>query len=408
MLNDFKKLMFSRFFFTLAVQMQAVVIGWRMYELTHDPLYLGLIGLAEAVPALGFALHAGYIVDRGRPLKIYHRVVLGSFISALVLLVSQLPSLGFSHLLQVAALFVSSFLTGAARSFSQPSVFAAVPRLVPREHLAKASAWTSTAMQIARVAGPALGGLIFGFFGTKISSALVCGLLCISSAGMMTIPIQMAAPVHPRSAGSRKKELLSGISYVFRHPILLPALSLDMISVLFGGVTALLPIFASDILHVGAQGLGLLRASPAVGAAVISLWMTRRELQENAGTWLFVSVAGFGVTTLVFGLSHSFLLSLIALGIGGGFDSVSMIIRGTAVQLSSPDSMRGRISAVNSIFIGSSNEIGEFESGIFARLLGTVPSVIFGGVMCLITVGVTAVVSPKLRKLHLGKIEVLE
>ena len=408
MLQEFKKLMTARFFFTFAVQMQAVVIGWRMYELTRDPLYLGLIGLTEAVPAIGFALHAGYIVDRSRPLVVYRRVILGSLLSGVVLLLSQLPQFAFDHQIQVIALFVSSFLTGLARSFSQPAIFAVVPRIVPREQLARASAWTTTALQIARIAGPAVGGLVFGFFGTRAAAALVCAFLLVSVGAMFMIRTEIKAPAQSKAQGSRKQELLSGLSYVFKHPILLPALSLDMISVLFGGVTALLPIFASDVLMIGAKGLGVLRAAPAIGAAITSLWLTRRDIQEKAGPWLFTSVAGFGACILVFGLSRSFALSILALGLSGAFDSVSMVIRGTAVQLSSPDSMRGRISAVNSIFIGSSNEIGEFESGIAARLLGTVPSVIFGGVMCLLTVAVTAVVSPSLRRLHLGKIEVLK
>ncbi len=408
MIQDFKKLMAARFFFTLAVQMQAVVVGWRMYELTHDPLYLGLIGLAEAIPAIGFALHAGYIVDRSRPLLVYRRVILGSLVSALVLLSSQLPQLALGAQFQIVALFLASLLTGLACSFSQPAVYAAVPRIVPRHQLGQASAWTSTAMQVARIAGPALGGLVFGFFGTLIAASFVCVSLLVSTLGMVLIRAEIQAPKRATSTGSQRDELLSGLSYVFKHPILLPALSLDMISVLFGGVTALLPIYAADILLTGPKGLGMLRAAPAIGAAMMSLWLTRREIRRNAGAWLFSSVAGFGACILVFGFSRDFGFSLLLLGLSGAFDSVSMVIRGTAVQLSSPDSMRGRISAVNSIFIGSSNEIGAFESGMAARLLGTVPSVVFGGAMCLVTVAVTAIAAPKLRKLHLGQVEILE
>ena len=408
MLQDFKKLMIARFFFTFAVQMQAVVIGWRMYELTHDPLFLGLIGLAEAVPAIGFSLPAGYIVDHSRPLRVYRNVILGSLVSAAVLLGSQIPKLAQDHGMQVTALFVASFLTGSARSFSQPAVFAVVPRLVPRGELSKASAWTTVAMQIARIAGPAFGGLVFGFWGTEVAATLVCLFLVFSISGMALIPTIIDPLPRAAVARSRRHELLSGLTYVYKHPILLPALSLDMISVLFGGVTALLPIFAAEILFVGARGLGMLRAAPAIGAALTSFWFTRRDLRENAGTWLFIAVGGFGACVLAFGFSRSFGFSLFALGLSGAFDSVSMIIRGTAVQLSSPNAMRGRISAVNSIFIGSSNEIGEFESGVAARFLGTVPAVIFGGVMCLFTVAVVGMVSPKLRKLDLRAIEVLE
>jgi hypothetical protein len=211
----------------------------------------------------------------------------------------------------------------------------------------------------------------------------------------------------PLVADSRspfKEEFFSGAKFVFGHPILLPALSLDMISVMFGGVTALLPIFAADILMVGPKGLGILRAGPAIGAAVMSLALTRMHLRERAGIWLFVAVTGFGISILIFGLSQNFVISLFALAMSGAFDSVSMVIRSAAVQLSSPDAMRGRISAVNSIFIGSSNEIGEFESGVAARIFGVVPAVILGGAICLVTVAAIAFFCPALRKMDLDKL----
>jgi MFS family permease len=404
MLNDFKNLMAARFLFTFAVQMQAVVIGWRMYTLTHDPLFLGLIGLSEAIPAIGLALYAGYVVDRSRPLRIYKWVVVGSLVSGLILLVSQIPEMKLNDHTQIIALFLSSFLTGAARGFSQPAVFAIVPRLVPREALSRASAWMTTAMQIARISGPAIGGLVFGWMGMAITAGLVCIFLLLSQVALALIKTSPLPPQITKPRGSVKEELLSGALFVLRHPILLPALTLDMISVLFGGVTALLPIYASDILLIGPKGLGTLRAAPAIGAALTSLFLTKKDIGARAGPFLFSAVAGFGVCILVFALSRDFMLSLISLGLSGAFDSVSMVIRTTAVQLSSPDSMRGRISAVNSIFIGSSNEIGEFESGIAARLLGTVPSAVFGGVMCLLTVSTVAIFSPALRKMDLKKL----
>jgi MFS family permease len=199
-----------------------------------------------------------------------------------------------------------------------------------------------------------------------------------------------------------KAELLSGLKFVFSHPILFPALTLDMVSVLFGGVTALLPIYAAEILFVGPKGLGILRGAPAIGAAVMSFLLIRFDIKKNAGRYLFFGVAGFGACILVFALSHNFILSLVALTLSGAFDSISMVIRTSAVQLSSPENMRGRISAVNSIFIGSSNELGEFESGVAAKFLGAMPAAVLGGVVCLLTVGVTALVSPKLRKLDLS------
>jgi MFS family permease len=404
MLLDFKKILAARFLFTLAVQMQAVVVGWQMYQLTQDPLQLGLIGLSEAIPAIGFALFAGYFVDRSRPVVVYANVLLGSLLSAVIVLLSQANHLGLSREGQVIALYVASAITGTARSFSQPSLFAIVPRIVPRNLLAKASAWSMSTMQVARISGPALGGLLFGWFGVNVASGLVCLCLVLSLGAVLRVSTEILPP--PLQEGrSVREELLSGAKFVYHHPILLPALSLDMISVFFGGVTALLPIFASDVLGIGARGLGLLRGAPAVGAAIMGIWLSRADIRARAGTWLFVSVTGFGLSILVFGLSHSFWLSMVALALSGAFDSVSMVIRSTAVQLASPEKMRGRISAVNSIFIGSSNELGEFESGVAARFLGAVPTVVLGAVVCLLTVGAAYTFSPALRTLHLGKLE---
>ena len=388
--------------------MQAVLLGWKMYELTHDPLFLGFIGLTAAIPALSLALYAGYLVDRSRPIVVYRRVIEGALLSGLVLLVSQLPQAGLNNHQQVLALFLASFIAGIARGFSQPSVYAIVPRIIPREDLQRASAWMTSALQIARISGPALGGFLFGWLGMPVAASVLCVFLVLALCNVFLLKVRIDPPAKPAKHKPVLDELLAGARYVFKHRILFPALTLDMVAVLFGGVTALLPIFASDILMVGPKGLGVLRAAPAVGAVLTSYWMTRKDLKAQAGTYLFSSVAGFGISVLVFGLSHNFILSLVALALSGAFDSVSMVIRTSAVQLSSPDSMRGRISAVNSIFIGSSNEIGEFESGMAAKLMGTVPSVLFGGAVCLITVVAAAVVSPSLRKLHLGQLKAEE
>lgn len=404
MLLDFKKILCSRFLFTLGTQMQAVIVGWQMYQLTHDPLHLGMIGLAEAVPAIGIALYAGYVVDRSRPLRVYGWVLLGSFFSALVVLLSQGGWITVSDHARVISLFLASFLTGAARSFSQPAIFAIVPRVVPRAELSRASAWSLSTMQVARISGPAVGGLVFGWLGVGAASMIVCTALILAFASILLIEKAVPPPMNPpgRSIG---EELMSGARFVFTHSILLPALSLDMISVFFGGVTALLPIYANDILHVDSRGLGLLRAAPAVGAALTGIWLTRADIRSRAGDWLFVAVTGFGVSILVFGFSHSLWLSLAALALSGSFDSVSMVVRNTAVQLASPDKMRGRISAVNSIFIGSSNELGEFESGLAARFLGPVSAVIAGAGICLATVAATWFLSPPLRAMNLHELE---
>lgn len=401
----FRKLLAARFLFTFAVQMQAVILGWRIYELLNDPLALGLIGLAEAVPAIGLALYAGYLTDRIRPLFIYRCVITVSLCSGLVVLLEHLFQNQLSLTAQVAMLYSASFLTGTARSFAQPAIFAVVPRMVPRSELLKASAMMSSVMQVARIAGPAIGGLAFGFLGAVTSSSMVCILLVAAVVSVLLIHQEIPAPENRKAHASLTEELLSGVRFVFSHPILLPALSLDMISVLFGGVTALLPIFAKEILFVGPKGLGILRAAPAIGATLMSLYMARFPEKFRTGKSLLLAVTGFGICILTFGFSRSFLLSIAALGLSGLFDSVSMLIRSAAVQLASPDHMRGKISAVNSIFIGSSNEIGELESGIAAKFFGAIPAVYFGGVACLCTVGLVSFLSPALRNMDLKELE---
>jgi len=396
--------MSARFLFTFGTQIQSVVLGWQMYTLTKNPLYLGLIGLVEAIPALGLALVAGYMVDRSRPLVVLRRVLEVSLISAVVLLISQMSWLEAGTQFQILALFLSSFLTGVARAFSQPAIFAIVPRMMDREGLTRASAWMTSSLQIARITGPAAGGLFYGWFGVASSALIVCGVLVMAIVTVLLIEISLA-PIVSKVTETRRTELLSGARFVAHHPILLPALTLDMISVLFGGVTALLPIYAAEILKVGPKGLGALRAAPAVGAAVTSLWLATVDIRQRAGVWLLSSVLGFGLCILTFAFSRSYSLSLSALAFSGAFDSVSMVVRTLAVQLSSPDSMRGRISAVNSIFIGSSNELGEFESGVAARLLGAVPAAVLGGIVCLLTVAAVALVCPHLRALDLHNLE---
>jgi MFS family permease len=398
--QDFRRLVYARVLFTLAVQMQAIMLGWRMYELTSDPFHLGCIGLAEAVPALGLALWAGYLVDRSHPLRVYRLVLLATLVSAVLFLLAQLPGLQLTVAAQVAMLYSASFCTGLARAFSQPAVYAAVPRLVPRGLLGRASAYSNSLMQAARVAGPACGGLLLGTAGPLPAAGGVCALLVCGGACLLRIrPFALVPPTAVGQAFAH--ELLLGARFVLRHPILLPALSLDMLSVLFGGVTALLPLFAREILHLGPNGLGLLRAAPALGAVLCGLVLTRRPPGRRAGPALFAAVTGFGACILVFGLSTHVGLSVAALTLSGAFDSVSMVIRSTAVQLASPDALRGRISAVNAMFIGSSNELGEFESGLAASFFGAVPAVLLGGGLCLATVALVALLSPALRRLDL-------
>lgn len=356
--------------------------------------------MAEAIPALSLALFAGYIVDRSRPLVVYRRVIFVSLTSGLLMLFTQLKFFNVAEQMQVYLLFVSSFLTGCARAFSQPCMYSLVPKLIPRALLSKSSAWMSSAMQTARMSGPAIGGLLYGFLGVSGTAVIICCSLSMTAITMFLFSFNPPANT-PEPGKSIKEDLLSGLRFVLTHPILFPAMSLDMVAVLFGGVTALLPVYAAEILFIGPQGLGLLRAAPALGAFLMSAYLINQDVKTKAGPKLFWSVTGFGVCILVFAISRNYILSFIALVLSGCLDSVSMVIRTSAVQLNSPDNMRGRISAVNSIFIGSSNEIGEFESGVTARLMGAMPAAIFGGVMCLLSVGTIAMMSPKLRKMEL-------
>lgn len=400
-LKNYKKLVMSRFTYAIGLQMQSIILGWQMYMHTHDPLFLGFIGLAEAVPALGLALFSGYLTDRLNPLQILKNVVKLSLFSTMILVITHAPGITLSHNIQIFALFVSSFLTGISRSFLHPAVYKIAPQLIPRDQFSKSAAWMTSAYQTACIIGPAMGGLLFGFFGMFITASILTCLVAISlyfTAKIEFTP-QPSAPKPPNF--SLKKELLSGAKFVFGHPIMLPALTLDMVSVLFGGVTALLPIYAAEILFIGPIGLGILRASPAIGASAISLWMTRVQLKKNSGKYLLIAIMGFGISILVFAISKNVILSFIALLIGGGFDSISAVIRGTIVQMVSPDELRGRISSINMIFISSSNELGEFESGTAAKLLGTVPAAIFGGIICLLTVTTVAIFCPKLRNLNI-------
>ena len=397
--------MYSRLLLTVAGQVQAVALGWQMYVLTKNPLFLGFIGLAEAVPAIGMALYSGYLVDKKDPLALYRATILISLISAVIMFGSQVEAGGAAATTQIVALFCSSFLTGIARSFAQPSMYAIIPRIVPRQLLPKSSAWMATNFQIARIAGPAVGGVLFAMIGIAGTSAVVCLLLIFSAILAPAIKLTPPAAGAGIHTASLKENLLSGAKFVFGHPILLPALSLDMISVFFGGVTALLPIYAAEILNVGPRGLGALRAAPAIGAAIMSLWLTHHDLRPRAGRYLLIAVFGFGISILVFAVSKNLMLSLAALTFTGIFDSVSVVVRSAAVQLSSPDEMRGRISAVNSIFIGSSNEIGEFESGVLAHFVGAVSASVIGGIACLLTVAWAAAAFPKLRNLDLNQLE---
>jgi predicted MFS family arabinose efflux permease len=376
-----------------------MVVGWQVYDLTHSTLALGLIGLVEAVPAIALALFAGQFIDRANPLTVYKNVVRLVIVSALILCAVSGGG-GLPPPVRLGAIFFASFLGGVAGGFAMPARDAIVPRLVERAQLHETSAWTVSSFHVASIAGPALGGALYAWLGPRfvygVDAALGAASALLLAAMTAKFP---AAPERREESGL--EAALSGLRHVFSHRVLLPAISLDMFAVLFGGVTAILPVFAKDILLVGPMGLGVLRAAPAAGALLASAWLIRRPVRRHAGAILLWVVAGFGMTILGFALSRSFVLSAVLLALGGAFDSVSMVIRVVIIQLNSPDAMRGRISSVNSVFISVSNELGAFESGLAASLLGVVPSVVAGGVVTMATVAAVALWSHELRRMHL-------
>lgn len=383
----------------LATQMQAVIVGWQIYDLTKDPLSLGLIGLAEAIPSLSISLYAGHVADRNDRKKIIFLASLVMLFCSISLLFISANVSSFVLTNKLYLIYGVIFISGIGRGFLSPANFAFLSQLIPREAYPKAISWNTTSWQFGMVVGPALGGLIYAAFGVTSSYAVDAGLTFTSILFFLTIK-KKPLPVYNEEE-SLKESISTGVKFVFNNKFILSAITLDLFAVLFGGAVALLPIFASEILKVGADGLGFLRAAPAIGAVIMGLIMTKRPLTHNAGKNLLVTVFLFGLSILLFGISTNFYLSLFALGLSGAFDQVSVVIRALIMQLETPENMKGRVSSVDSIFIGSSNEIGAFESGLAAKLLGTVPSVIFGGCMTLIVVVLIALKYPKLRKLKL-------
>ncbi|GCC52530.1 MFS transporter [Chryseotalea sanaruensis] len=396
--KDFRLFVSARFFITLAINLQAVIVGWQVYELTHDPLSLGLIGLAEALPSITVSLYAGHVADIVQRKKIILTCISILVLCSVALLLFSLNTNALTIQFGVVPIYAVIFLSGLARGFLTPANFAYMPQLVPREIFKNAITWNSSFWQTALIAGPALGGFIYGFFGLQtayvVDVSLTCvALLLISFVSRKSLP----AASDEQSTGDK---IRAGLKFVFSNKLILGAISLDLFAVLFGGAVALLPIFAKEVLHAGAEALGLLRSAPPVGALIVAFYIAHNPINSKIGRKLLWSVAGFGLCMIAFSLSTNFWLSLGILMLSGGFDGVSVIIRSTLLQTLTPENMKGRISAVNNIFIGSSNEIGMFESGLAARLMGLVPSVIFGGAMTLLTVSITAWKAPSLRKLE--------
>jgi len=395
--RNYRWFIVSLFTMTVGAQIQVIVVSWQIYNITHDPLSLGLIGLAEALPFIAFALYAGHVadrVDRRRVSQASLVVLLGC--AAALLAFNLVP--GFIERVGVWPLFAVIFVSGIARSFLQPARNALGADIVHRALYSNAVAWRSSTWQTAAVVGPALGGLLYGFSGPRLAYMVQVALLAVSVLAFAMIEYERRSL--DESTQSVTESLKSGVRFVFSEPVLLSALSLDLFSVLLGGAEALLPVFASDILHVGAKGLGILRAAPAAGAVLMSIWLAHQPPFRRAGRTLLLAVAGFAVCIIGFGISRSFALYVVLLFLSGGADNISVVIRGTLLQVLTPEHLLGRVSSVNAIFIGSSNEIGAFESGVAAKLLGTIPAVLFGGFASLGVVGAIAARVPQLRRLQ--------
>lgn len=398
-IKDFRLFISARFLLTLGIQMQSLIVGWQIYELTHDALSLGLIGIAEALPFLIVALFAGHVADVINRKKI---VLISNGVYFLCAVGLLLISTQFHHALArygIVPIYAIIFVTGIARGFMSPALNAFAAQLVPKELYGNMSTWNSMAWQIAEISGPAVGGLMYGFFGVGPAYSLVT---ILNAAGWTFFSFIEKKPLPEKTKKETMREsLMSGLKFAFGNQIILSAISLDMFAVFFGGAVAILPIFADKILHIGAKGLGFLRAAPAAGAIIMSFIQAHYPPFEKAGRNLLVAVFIFGIFIILFAISKNFYVVFILLMLSGMADDISVIIRNTIIQVYTPDEMRGRISAINGIFIGSSNELGSFESGVAAKLMGLVPSIIFGGTMTLAVVSTVAKFSPKLRKLKM-------
>jgi MFS family permease len=399
--RDFKRYETARVVSVLGAEAQSVAVAWHVYSITHRPLDLGYTGLALFLPSLLFLLAAGHVADR-----FDRRRVLLLFYSLQMVCAMALVALARSGSQSVYPIYAVLFLIGTGRAFAGPAGTSLIPQLVPEKHFVNAVTWNGAIYQFANITGPAIGGLLFTFPlayllpGWGLEGA---GIVYVFNVVTLVWFLLLVGSMHTRPGrmehqATSWKVVLAGFQYVGRSSLLLGALSLDLFVMLLGGAVALMPIFAHEILHTGPVGLGMLRASPAVGAVVMSLVLTRFPMGHHAGHRLFIAVAIFGVATVVFGLSHSMWLSMAALAISGAADSVSVIIRGSLVQLATPPEMRGRVSAVNSLFIGASNELGEFESGLTGQWWGAVRATLVGGLGALAVAVLWATSFPRLRR----------
>ncbi len=402
--HAFLKLVAYRFQMVLAYQVIAVAVGWHVYEITHDPLSLGLIGLAEVTTYFSCTLFAGHAVDHYYSRRFFAGLA-SIMLAANTLLLTFIASGHLDAYINsniTYFIYASIAFTGIARAFISPSYNTLFALIIPRESFANASGLGSSLFLGGQVLGPALGGLIIGF-ASKSAAYAFASILCLGACYAMFL-LKVNEPKAQSNHVKVLKSIAEGLRFVFNKQIILAASALDMFAVLFGGAVALLPAFIHDIYQLGPESLGILRASPAVGAIMIGFYLAKHPINVNTGKWLLTTVAGFGLCMIGFGLATSFWAAMLMLFLSGIFDGISVVLRQTILQLATPDAMRGRVSAINGIFIGSSNEIGALESGIAARLMGLVPSVVFGGLMTIGVVATTAKLSPKLRNLDLKQL----
>lgn len=399
---DFRRFMLMRLTTTLAVQIMSVSVGYFVYDLTGDPLMLGLIGLAEAIPAILISLWAGHLADKydRRTIQLLCLSLMVVCTSVLFALAWNQDELGKEVLL--GGIYTVIFFTGIARGFFSPTNFAFLPQLVSRKLLPNAISWNSSTWEVASITGLGVGGLLYGFAGVTTTFGVMATLVAIA----LMLMFQIAPRPMPNTDGMEPAlvRIRAGLQFVYKNQVILYAIGLDLFAVLFGGAVALLPVFAKDILQVGPEGLGILRAAMSLGAISMALFIAHNPISKNAGKLMLLCVAGFGGCIIGFGLSTSFWLSFFLLFLAGVFDEVSVFVRASLLQHLTPDHLKGRVSSVNSMFITSSNEIGAFESGLAATLLGTVPAVVFGGLVTLGVVAFTWVKAPLLRQLDFDEV----
>lgn len=401
--KEFNIFLLIRFILVFGWSMQFIIVEWEVYNLTKDPLSLGLIGLVEVIPAVSMALFAGHIVDQNEKKRLFVFAISAFLLVAIGYYFVTSPYVYDTYTSNqiLIGIYLLVFIGGFIRAFFGPIIFSLVALIVPKKIYPNAATWSSSTWQLAIVVGPAFAGFSIALIGVHASMGFV--LTSIVLGLLLTVFIKKKPILNPKIGEPILQSLKAGLSFVYKTKAILVAITLDMVAVLFGGAIALLPIYAQDILQVGSEGFGILRAAPAVGSVIMMFASAYMPLTKNAGKKLLLAIFGFGLTIIAFGISSTFWVSVVALFLYGVTDGVSMIIRQTILQLKTPDEVRGRVASVNSIFVGSSNELGAFESGLTAKLMGTVNAVVFGGVMTILTVGFTSFKFPNFRKLDLTK-----